>query len=205
MLDLVQARRLPVRRLPSRRDGAPRARARRVPRAESAPRLRAHDRVRARTGPLAQAAGHDINYIALAGALAPIGRGGEAPLPPLNLVGDFGGGGTAARVRDGLRAPRAQARSGKGQVVDAAMVDGAAVLMTMFHGMRQIGMWSDERAREPARHRRALLRRVRDARTASTSRSARSSRSSTRSSSSSRASMPAALPRADGQGALARS
>ena len=95
-------------------------------------------------GPLAQAAGHDINYIALAGALEGIGRKGEPPLPPLNLVGDFGGGGMllAFGVLAGLLE---QKRSGKGQVVDAAMVDGAALLMSMFWGMRHIGMWSEVR------------------------------------------------------------
>ena len=95
-------------------------------------------------GPLANAAGHDINYIALAGALEPIGRKGEAPLPPLNLVGDFGGGGMllAYGVVCGL-VERQQ--SGKGQVIDAAMVDGAAVLMTMIHSFRAMGGWNDER------------------------------------------------------------
>jgi len=95
-------------------------------------------------GPLARAAGHDINYIALAGALDPIGRRGEAPVPPLNLVGDFGGGGMLLAF--GLVCALLEAqRSGEGQVVDAAMVDGAAALMAMFHGMRQMGFWSDER------------------------------------------------------------
>ena len=95
-------------------------------------------------GPMAQAAGHDINYIALAGALEPIGRKGQPPLPPLNLVGDFGGGGMllAFGVLAGLLEAK---RSGKGQVVDAAMVDGAALLMSMFWGMRNSGFWSDER------------------------------------------------------------
>jgi alpha-methylacyl-CoA racemase len=95
-------------------------------------------------GPMAQAAGHDINYIALAGALEPIGRKGQPPLPPLNLVGDFGGGGMllAFGVLAGLLEAK---RSGKGQVVDAAMVDGAALLMSMFWGMRHSGFWSDER------------------------------------------------------------
>jgi alpha-methylacyl-CoA racemase len=95
-------------------------------------------------GPYASAAGHDINYIALAGALHPIGRRGEGPVPPLNLVGDFGGGGMllalgvcAALVETG--------RSGHGQVVDAAMVDGAALLTTMFHAFRAMGTWRDER------------------------------------------------------------
>jgi alpha-methylacyl-CoA racemase len=95
-------------------------------------------------GPLAQAAGHDINYIALAGALEPLGRAGEKPTAPLNLVGDFGGGGMlmAYGVTCGLVE---RASSGRGQVVDAAMVDGAAVLMTMIHSMRGSGFWNDER------------------------------------------------------------
>ena len=95
-------------------------------------------------GPMAQAAGHDINYIALAGALEPIGRKGQPPLPPLNLVGDFGGGGMllAFGVLAGLLEAK---RSGAGQVVDAAMVDGAALLMSMFWGMRHAGFWSEER------------------------------------------------------------
>jgi len=96
------------------------------------------------TGPLAQAAGHDINYIALAGALEPIGRRGEKPLPPLNLVGDFGGGGMLLAY--GIACALVErARSGKGQVVDAAMVDGAAVLMTFFHAAQQAGWWTPER------------------------------------------------------------
>ncbi len=95
-------------------------------------------------GPYAQMAGHDINYIALAGALAHIGRAGEAPVPPLNLVGDFGGGGMllAYGVVCGLVAAKT---SGVGQVVDAAMVDGAAVLMAMFSGMFASGVFSDDR------------------------------------------------------------
>lgn len=95
-------------------------------------------------GPYSQAAGHDINYIALAGALEPIGRAGQAPVPPLNLVGDFGGGGMFLAF--GLVCGLLEARtSGKGQVVDAAMVDGAAVLTTMFHAFRAMGIWNDER------------------------------------------------------------
>ena len=95
-------------------------------------------------GPWAQMAGHDINYIALAGALGHIGRQGEAPVPPLNLVGDFGGG--AMFLVMGLLAGLVNARAtGEGQVVDAAMVDGTAVLMTMFHTFATSGMWSDER------------------------------------------------------------
>jgi alpha-methylacyl-CoA racemase len=95
-------------------------------------------------GPLAHAAGHDINYIALAGALDSIGRRGEAPVPPLNLVGDFGGGGMLL-VYGVACALVERSRSGKGQVVDAAMVDGAAALMTIFHGALQSGWWSEER------------------------------------------------------------
>jgi alpha-methylacyl-CoA racemase len=95
-------------------------------------------------GPMAHAAGHDINYIALAGALHPIGRKGEKPLPPLNLVGDFGGGGMLLAF--GIAAALVErASSGKGQVIDAAMVDGAATLMGMFHGMAAMGIWSEER------------------------------------------------------------
>jgi alpha-methylacyl-CoA racemase len=96
------------------------------------------------SGPIAHAAGHDINYIALAGALDGIGRKGEKPVPPLNLVGDFGGGGMLLVVGV-LAALVERARSGRGQVVDAAMVDGAALLMSMFHGMRHAGFWTDER------------------------------------------------------------
>jgi alpha-methylacyl-CoA racemase len=96
-------------------------------------------------GPLAPRAGHDIDYIALTGALHAIGRRGDRPVPPLNLVGDSGGGGMflAFGVVCALLEARA---SGHGQVVDAAMVDGAAVLTTVFHGLRARGLWSDERA-----------------------------------------------------------
>src|SRR6478736_6356337 len=95
-------------------------------------------------GPYAAWSGHDINYISLAGALAHIGRVGEAPVPPLNLVGDFGGGGMFLAFGVVCALLDAQ-KSGKGQVVDAAMVDGAAVLMSMFHGFRATGMWTNER------------------------------------------------------------
>ncbi len=95
-------------------------------------------------GPYARAAGHDINYIALAGALDPIGREGQAPVPPLNLVGDFGGGGMLLAF--GVMCALFEARaSGLGQVIDAAMVDGAALLMMMAHEMRAIGMWDGPR------------------------------------------------------------
>jgi len=95
-------------------------------------------------GPLAQAAGHDINYIALAGVLAHLGRRGQPPTPPINLVGDFGGGGLLLAFGM-VCALLERVRSGKGQVVDAAMVDGAAALMTIFHGAEQSGFWSNER------------------------------------------------------------
>jgi len=86
-------------------------------------------------GPLSQAAGHDINYVALSGALHYIGEAGRKPVPPLNLVGDFGGGGLLLAFGI-LAAVHERSISGKGQVVDAAMVDGAAALMAMFHGAR---------------------------------------------------------------------
>ncbi len=93
-------------------------------------------------GPYAQAAGHDINYIALAGSLAHFGRGGQIPVPPLNLVGDFGGGGMFLAFGVVCALLEAQ-RSGQGQVVDTAMVDGAATLMSMFWAMRTIGMFDE--------------------------------------------------------------
>lgn len=96
-------------------------------------------------GPLAQAAGHDINYIALTGALAAIGTK-DKPVPPLNLVGDFGGG--ALYLVVGVLAALLEAsKSGKGQVVDAAMVDGAASLMSMFFDMAASGRWVEDRER----------------------------------------------------------
>jgi alpha-methylacyl-CoA racemase len=96
-------------------------------------------------GPLAGSAGHDGNYIALAGALHAIGEPDRAPALPLNLVGDFGGGG--AFLAMGLLAALLEAsRSGKGQIVDAAMVDGVASLMTLFHGLDAAGLWTDRRA-----------------------------------------------------------
>lgn len=97
-----------------------------------------------RHGPLAARAGHDINYIGLAGPLAHIGRAGDAPAPPLNLVGDFGGGGLLLAF--GICAALVErATSGEGQVVDAAMVDGAALLMAPLFGAHASGYWSDER------------------------------------------------------------
>ncbi len=96
------------------------------------------------SGPMSKAAGHDINYIALSGALHAIGRQGEPPVPPLNLVGDFGGGGMllAFGIMCGVYETR---NSGKGQVVDAAMVDGAASLMNMFCGIYASGGWSNDK------------------------------------------------------------
>jgi len=95
-------------------------------------------------GPLAQAAGHDINYIALSGALHAIGRKGEAPAPPLNLVGDYGGG--ALYLAMGICAALFEAqRSGQGQVIDAAITDGTASLMSVMYSLRASGVWSDER------------------------------------------------------------
>lgn len=95
-------------------------------------------------GPLAQAAGHDINYIALSGALHCIGRKDAAPVPPLNLVGDFGGGGMYLAF--GIACALFEARaSGQGQVIDAAMSEGAASLMAMFYGRHAAGQWRDRR------------------------------------------------------------
>jgi len=95
-------------------------------------------------GPLAARAGHDINYIALAGVLHAFGRRGEAPVPPLNLVGDFGGGGMLLAL--GIACALLEtARSGKGQVVDAAMVEGASLLAAMFSGFLAAQSWSEER------------------------------------------------------------
>ncbi len=95
-------------------------------------------------GPLAQAAGHDINYIAITGALHAIGRSGETPPPPLNFVGDFGGGGMLLAV--GLLAALFESRqSGRGQVVDAAMTDGTALLSSFFYGMKALGRWGNAR------------------------------------------------------------
>jgi alpha-methylacyl-CoA racemase len=95
-------------------------------------------------GPLSSRAGHDINYIALTGVLHAIGRAGGAPVPPLNLVGDFGGGGMLLAFGIVCALLEAQ-RSGKGQVVDAAMVDGASLLAAMFSGMLAAERWSETR------------------------------------------------------------
>lgn len=97
-------------------------------------------------GPLAHAAGHDINYIALSGALHPIGRLGERPVPPLNLIGDFGGGGMLLAFGIACGLCEAQ-KSGKGQIVDAAMVDGSAALMAMIYGLWSAGVWIDQRGK----------------------------------------------------------
>lgn len=95
-------------------------------------------------GPLSKAPGHDINYISLTGALHAIGREGEAPAIPLNLIGDFGGGSLYLAL--GVLSALLEARSsGQGQVVDAAMVDGAASLMTLIYGLHAAGYWKDER------------------------------------------------------------
>lgn len=95
-------------------------------------------------GPLAHAAGHDLNYIALAGALHPMGAADQPPPVPLNLVGDYGGGALFLVV--GLLAAMIEARrTGQGQVVDAAMVDGASLMMAMFHSLRASGWWQDRR------------------------------------------------------------
>jgi len=96
------------------------------------------------SGPLSAAAGHDINYISLTGALYAIGRGEAKPVPPLNLVGDFGGG--ALFLALGMVSALLEAgRSGRGQVVDAAMTDGSAVLMSMCHALLAQGQWRHQR------------------------------------------------------------
>ena len=96
------------------------------------------------TGPLSHSAGHDIGYIALTGALGATGRPDERPAPPINLLGDFGGGGMFLAL--GALAALVHARAtGEGQVVDAAIVDGTAVLTTMIHGMLDAGAWVDRR------------------------------------------------------------
>lgn len=96
------------------------------------------------TGPLAQAAGHDINYIALAGALHAFGRAGEKPTPPINMVGDFGGGGMLLAF--GMLAGLLSAKTtGQGQVIDCSMTEGTALLMSMIWGFRSTMNWKDER------------------------------------------------------------
>lgn len=94
------------------------------------------------SGPLSQAAGHDINYIALSGALHAMSRDGQPPSPPLNLIGDYGGG--AMMLATGVLAALLESsRSSRGQVVDAAMTDGSASLMSLFHGLQAEGNWRD--------------------------------------------------------------
>ncbi|HEX3958709.1 MAG TPA: CaiB/BaiF CoA-transferase family protein [Trebonia sp.] len=95
-------------------------------------------------GPMSQRAGHDINYLSIAGALHPLGPADREPVAPLNLVADFGGGGLYL-VTGVLAALVQRARTGNGQVIDAAMVDGVASLTSMFHGMLAAGVWSTER------------------------------------------------------------
>jgi alpha-methylacyl-CoA racemase len=95
-------------------------------------------------GPLAQRAGHDLTYLALSGALHPIGPAGQPPTPPLNYVADFGGGGMLLALGV-VAALLERERSGRGQVVDAAMVEGAGLMTLLLHGLRSQGMWSDER------------------------------------------------------------
>jgi alpha-methylacyl-CoA racemase len=96
------------------------------------------------TGALSQSAGHDLNYIAITGALHAMGDGNGRPRPPLNLIGDYGGG--ALYLAMGLLAGIVSVKNGgKGQVVDVAMSDGAASLATMFYGMKAMGVWSDDR------------------------------------------------------------
>jgi alpha-methylacyl-CoA racemase len=95
------------------------------------------------TGSYADTPGHDIDYVALAGALEHLRRPGQAPMPPLNLLGDYGGGGMLLVVGI-LAALVERATSGRGQVIDAAMVDGVALLSTLFYGLRAEGLWNDE-------------------------------------------------------------
>nr|WP_255543143.1 CoA transferase [Azospirillum sp. INR13] len=96
------------------------------------------------SGPLALTAGHDLNYIALTGALHAMGEANRPPTPPLNLVGDYGGGGMLLALGI-LSAVIVAGRTGQGQVVDAAMVDGSALLMSAIYGLRAKGFWSDVR------------------------------------------------------------
>ena len=168
------------RGLPPRRDGAPRPRARRLPRAQSAARLRPHDRLG--PGRPARAGRRPRHQLHRARRRAARRSAARASRRCRRSTWSATSAAAACCSRSAWsRALLERARSGKGQVVDAAMVDGAASLMAIFYGMRtRSGWWSDERGTNMLDTRRALLRRLRDARTASTSRSARSSRSSTR-------------------------
>ena len=134
-------------------------------------------------GPYAETPGHDINYLALAGALDLLRRADEPPAPPLNLLGDYGGGGMLLVVGI-LGALFERSRSGHGQVVDAAMVDGVALLTTIFHGMMAEGLWPEVPGSHVLAARRRRSTTCTRPPTASTSPSARASRSSTRGSSS---------------------
>ena len=132
-------------------------------------------------GPIAHTAGHDIDYIAVTGALHAIGRAGGPPQVPLNLLGDFAAG--SMFLVTGVLAALLEARaSGRGQVVDAAIVDGAAVLSTMVYGLHGGGFVAGRAWRQPPRHRGAVLRRLRDGRRSAHGGRARWSRSSTPSS-----------------------
>ena len=111
------------------------------------------------TGSYADTPGHDLNYVALAGALEHLRRPGQPPMPPLNLLGDYGGGGMLLVVGI-LAALVERATSGRGQVIDAAMVDGVALLSTLFYGLRAEGLWNDEPGSEHPRPRRAALQRL---------------------------------------------
>ena len=144
VLDLVADSRRPGRGLPARAWPSASASVRRSCRARN-PRL-VYGRMTGwgQDGPLAASAGHDIDYAAIGGALHAIGRAGQPPTPPLNLVADFGGGGMLLAFGV-LAALWERERSGVGQVVDAAMVDGVALLMAPFVGARASGFWSDQR------------------------------------------------------------
>jgi len=133
------------------------------------------------SGPLAPRAGHDINYLALTGALASIGPSDGAPVPPLNLVADFGGG-TMFLVVGILAALLERQRSGRGQVIDSAMVDGASYLMSMVYSQYAGGLWRNERSANLLDGGAPSMAPT-SARTAATSPSARSSRNSSPSSS----------------------
>jgi alpha-methylacyl-CoA racemase len=112
-----------------------------VPGPELPPGVRAPDRV-GQDGPLAGQAGHDIDYLAVAGALEPLGRAGQPPTPPINVLGDFAGGGMLLAFGI-VAALYERERSGEGQVVDAAMIDGAALMLTPFYAARASGTWGE--------------------------------------------------------------